>query len=149
MAITCVFCRDLPLTLNFSGLLRKDLIKRKVKFGGTFFQQTHRHACHTHKKSCCLLSSPVLLRKFTIMNNYGLISVPAWVSQDFLRGAFLFFGGGGEILESRGVRANREGNFSLHSLYPLFASLFNSLFTPETSVGRHHDHYVTVVRLCL
>ena len=27
MAITCVFCRDLPLTLNFSGLLRKDLFK--------------------------------------------------------------------------------------------------------------------------
>ena len=27
MAITCVFCRDLPLTLMFSGLLRKDLFK--------------------------------------------------------------------------------------------------------------------------
>ena len=27
MAITCVVCRDLPFTLKFSGLLRKDLFK--------------------------------------------------------------------------------------------------------------------------
>ena len=28
-AITCVFCRDLHLTLMFSGLLQKDLFKGK------------------------------------------------------------------------------------------------------------------------
>ena len=33
-------------------------------------------------------------------------------------------GGGGEIACDGGVRANREGGFSLPSLYPLFASLF-------------------------
>lgn len=32
-------------------------------------------------------------------------------------------GGGEKILEGGGVRGNREGGFSLPSLYPLFASL--------------------------
>ena len=62
--------------------------------------------------------------------------------------SFLGGGGGGEdFKEGGGVRANREGaSLSLRSILFL---LLSSLFTPEISIRRDHNHNVTVVRLCL
>ena len=54
-AITYVFCRDLHLTFMFSGLLQNDLFQ--------VFQT--KLLSHLSNKVCRLLSSPVLLRKFT------------------------------------------------------------------------------------
>ena len=61
-AITCVFCRDLLLTLMFSCLLQKDLLKGRWSLGESFFKQNYCQLCH---KACRLLSSPVLLLKFS------------------------------------------------------------------------------------
>ena len=83
------------LEINAFWSFTKRSVQRKVKFGGTFFQQNHRHACHT---------------RFAV--SFPLPS--CWWGK----------GGGGEIACDGGVRANREGGFSLPSLYPLFASLF-------------------------
>ena len=61
-AITCVFCRDLHLTLTFSGLLQKDLFKGKWSLGKSCFKQNYCHACHTRfivffpQLSCCIRS---------------------------------------------------------------------------------------------
>ena len=46
-AITFVFCCDLHLTSMFSGLLQKRSVKRKVKFGRTFYKHNYCPACHT------------------------------------------------------------------------------------------------------
>ena len=63
-AITCVFCHDLLLTLMFSAWsFSKRSAHRKVKFGGKVFQ-TKLLSTLSHK-ACRLLSSPVLLRKFS------------------------------------------------------------------------------------
>ena len=62
-AITYVFCRDLHLIFMFSGLLQKRSVSRKVKFGEKLFQT--KLLSHLSNKVCRLLSSPVLLRKFT------------------------------------------------------------------------------------
>ena len=53
-AITYVFCHDLHLTFMFSGLLQNDP-----------FQVFQTKLSHLSNKVCRLLSSPVLLRKFT------------------------------------------------------------------------------------
>lgn len=56
-AITCVFYRDLHLTLIFSSRLQKDLFK--VKFvAETQLLSRLKHNMYI----CCLFSSPVLLR---------------------------------------------------------------------------------------
>ena len=65
-AITCVFCHDLLLTSVFSGPLQKDLFKRKVKFGEKLLQT--KLLSRLSHKGCRRLSSPVLLRKFTIIS---------------------------------------------------------------------------------
>ena len=62
-AITCVFCRDLHLALMFSCVYKK-ICLRKVMFGGKLFQT--KSLSRLSHKVCRLLSSPVLLRKFTI-----------------------------------------------------------------------------------
>ena len=61
-AIACVLCRDPRLTLMFSGLCKKHLFRRKVKFGVKLFQT--KLLSRLSHKVCRLLSSPVLLRKF-------------------------------------------------------------------------------------
>ena len=63
-AITWEFCRGLPLTLTFSGLLQKDLFKGRCSLAKSFFKQNYCHARLSHKADH-LLSCPVLLRKFT------------------------------------------------------------------------------------
>ena len=55
--ITCVFYRDLHLTLIFSSRLQKDLLKKKVKF----VAETQLWSRVSHKV-CRLLSCPVLMR---------------------------------------------------------------------------------------
>ena len=60
-SITGDYCLDLHLTLMFSGLLRKDLSKEGKVGRKVFSNMSH--------KVCRLLSSPVLLRKFTIIEN--------------------------------------------------------------------------------
>ena len=45
--IACVFCRDLHLTLIFSGLLQKDLCKGKLSLAKSYFKQNYCHTCHT------------------------------------------------------------------------------------------------------
>jgi len=47
----------------FSGILQKDLFIGRVKFGEKIFQT--KLLSHLSHKVCRLLSSPVLLRKFT------------------------------------------------------------------------------------
>ena len=64
-AINCVFCRGLPISLMFSGLLKKRSVQRKVKFGGKFFQP--KLLSRLSHKVCRLLSSSVLLGKFSII----------------------------------------------------------------------------------
>ena len=59
-----VFSRS-SLTSMFSGLLRKDLFKGKWSLAKLF--QTKLLSCLSHEV-CLLLSSPVLLRKFTIQS---------------------------------------------------------------------------------
>ena len=66
-AITYVFCRDLYLTLMFSGLLLKRSVSRKVKVGEKIFQT--KLLSHLSHKVCGVLPSSVLLRKFTIKRN--------------------------------------------------------------------------------
>ena len=53
----------------FSGLLLKDLFKRKWKFGKKLFQA--KLLSRLSHKVCRLLSPPVLLRKFTISDDDG------------------------------------------------------------------------------
>ena len=54
-AISYFFCRDLHLTLIFSGLFQKDLL-----FGVSYLKQNYCHACHTRFAvffpllSCCV-----------------------------------------------------------------------------------------------
>ena len=54
-----VYCCDLHLTLMFLVFYKRP-VKRRVKFGGTQLLSRLSH------KVCCLLSFPVLLRKFTV-----------------------------------------------------------------------------------
>ena len=49
--------------VNISGILQKDLFIGRVKFGEKIFQT--RLLSHLSHKVCRLLSSPVLLHKFT------------------------------------------------------------------------------------
>ena len=70
-AITCVLCRDLQLTLMFSGLYNK--IRLKERFGGKVFQT--KLLSRLSHKVCCLLSSPVLLRKFTYRQRIKIAGV--------------------------------------------------------------------------
>ena len=62
-AITCVFCRDLHLTLTISGLFKRICLK-EGKFGGKCFQT--KLLSRLSHKVCRLLFSSVLLPKFTI-----------------------------------------------------------------------------------
>ena len=61
-AITCVFCRDLLLTLMFSCPLQKDLLKGRWSLAESFFKQNCCQLCHTMLAfffplpSCCLSS---------------------------------------------------------------------------------------------
>ena len=57
-----VFYLDLHLASMFSGLLQRS-VYRRVKFGGKFFPT--KLLSRLSHKVCRLLSSPVLLRKFT------------------------------------------------------------------------------------
>ena len=67
MAISCVFCRDLHLTLLcFLFFFIKRSLQRKVKFGGNHFQ-TKLLSCLSHKVFHHP-SFPVLLNKFTNIN---------------------------------------------------------------------------------
>ena len=61
-AVACVLCRDPRLTLMFSGLCKKHLFRRKVKFGVKLFQT--KLLSRLSHKVCRLLSSPVLFCKF-------------------------------------------------------------------------------------
>ena len=94
MAITCRFCRGLPLKLMLSGLLRKDLFKGRWSLAARF-------------------SNKLIVTLVTQGLPSPFLSRPVGGGK-----------GGGEIACDGGVRANREGGFSLPSLYPLFASLF-------------------------
>ena len=49
----------------FSGLLQKKSVKRKAKFDGNFLET--KFLSRLSHKVCRLLSSPVLLRKLTIV----------------------------------------------------------------------------------
>ena len=62
-AINCVFCRDFHFTLTFFGLLQKDLFKGRWCLAESILSLLSH-------KVWRLLSSPVLLRKFT---NYHYI----------------------------------------------------------------------------
>ena len=68
-AFTYVFCRDLHLTSMFSGLLQKDLFKGRWILAKSFFQA--KLLSRLSHKVCRLLSSPVLLRKFTNIRREG------------------------------------------------------------------------------
>ena len=61
------------LTSMFSGLLQKDLFKRKWRFGKKLFQA--KLLSRLSHKVCRLLSSPVLLRKFTNITRRHLCSL--------------------------------------------------------------------------
>ena len=62
-AITYMFCRDLYLTVIFSGLLQKDLFKGKWCLAKSYFKQNYCHVCHTRfavlfpHPSCCVRST--------------------------------------------------------------------------------------------
>ena len=66
MAIKCVFCRDLHLTLMFSGRLRTDPFKGRCSLAASFFKQNW-HACHTRfadffpLPSCCVCKFTIVL----------------------------------------------------------------------------------------
>ena len=75
-AITCVFCRDLHLTLMFSRLLQKHLFKVTCSLSESFSNEIIV-TCVTQG----LLSSfsPVLLRKFTIVGaTHAHYTWPPW-----------------------------------------------------------------------
>ena len=61
-AITCMLCRDLHSALMFSGFYKKICLKESDGCEKLF--QTNLLSWLSHKV-CRLLSSPVLLRKFT------------------------------------------------------------------------------------
>ena len=54
---TCVFCRDLHLTLMFSGLPQNRSVQRKVQLSENLFQTNYGHVCHTGF-AVLILSSP-------------------------------------------------------------------------------------------
>ena len=68
-AINCVFCRGLPISLLFSGLLKKGLYKGRWSLAESFFNQNYCHACHTRfavffpLPSCCVSSLVSLLNR--------------------------------------------------------------------------------------
>ena len=62
-AITCMLCRDLHLALMFSCFYKKICLKESDQFGEKLFQT--KLLSRLSHKVCRLLSSPVLLRKFT------------------------------------------------------------------------------------
>ena len=63
-AITCVFCHDLHLTLMFPGLNEMICLKESEVWQRDISNKIIVMLSH---KVCRLLSSPVLLRKFTII----------------------------------------------------------------------------------
>ena len=82
-AITYVFCRDLQLTLVFSGLLQKDLFKGKWSLAKSFFKQNYCHVCHTSfalffpLPSCSLLIMTFRMRqewKTSLWNNARVLA---------------------------------------------------------------------------
>ena len=62
-AITCVFCRDLHLTLMSTGLLKTGLFKGRWSLAEIFFKQNYCHVCHTRftvffpLPSCCVFKT--------------------------------------------------------------------------------------------
>ena len=62
-AITCVFCRDLHLTLMSTGLLKTGLFKGRWSLAESFFKQNYCHVCHTKftvffpLPSCCVFKT--------------------------------------------------------------------------------------------
>ena len=80
-AITCVFRRDLHLTLIISGLLQKDLFKGRWSLAERFFKQYYldvtfvntRFAVFFPLPSCCV-SSP-LLGPRTLLHMVSLVTV--------------------------------------------------------------------------
>ena len=46
-AITRVFILYLHLTVMFSGLLQKDMLKERLSLVERFFEHNYCHACHT------------------------------------------------------------------------------------------------------
>ena len=61
-AITCILCRDLHLALMFSCFYKKICLKESENWRKFFQTKLLSRLSH---KVCRLLSSPVLLRKFT------------------------------------------------------------------------------------
>ena len=62
-AITCVFCRDLHLSLMSTGLLKTGLFKGRWSLAESFFKQNYCHVCHTRftvfspLPSCCVFKT--------------------------------------------------------------------------------------------
>ena len=77
-----VFCRDLHLTLNFSGLLQNDLFKERWSLEKSYFKQNYSHACHTRLavffplQPCCVSSQIT----FSTSNN-SLDNFTCWYAQ--------------------------------------------------------------------
>ena len=70
------------LTLMFSGLLHKDLFKRKWSLAKSYFKQKYRHACHTKfavffpLPSCCVSSLTLALgrnQRHSCKNTHDLL----------------------------------------------------------------------------
>jgi len=67
-----VFCRDLHLTLMFSGLLQKDLFKEKWSLAKSCFKRKYCHSCHTRfavfflLPSCCVRENRGLWTVYTV-----------------------------------------------------------------------------------
>ena len=77
-AITCVFCRDLHLTFMFTGLLQKICSKESEVGRNVISNKILSRLSH---KVCRLsLSSPILLREFTIApqktRNFTVVCTP-------------------------------------------------------------------------
>ena len=104
-AITWEFCRGLPLSLMFSGLLQKGLFKERCSLVKCFFKQNYCHACHTifavffPLRSCCVSS---LLRWSQHMDKWsGVVSCctdPPWPWQTY---RVCLHGGGGPQIGAR------------------------------------------------
>ena len=73
LLLACFLCLDPHLTLMFSGLCKKNL-----KFGVKLFQT--KLLSRLSHNVCCLLSPPVLLRKFTSDFNQRLTTATAEIT---------------------------------------------------------------------
>ena len=70
-AITWEFCGGLPLTLMFSGLVQNDLFQGRCSLAKRFFET--KLLSRLSHNVCCLLSSPVLLRELTTINEESMV----------------------------------------------------------------------------